>query len=390
MQKTSRRQQRLDRLPRGEMTQLRDTLVNAWVAWLIMAFCAAPAIAQYRFVSFTTENGLPNNWIQAIHQTRDGYIWLTTRGGATRFDGVHFRVFNKVNTPGLTTNHFAYRASWEDEQGNLWMGTENGGVVRYHDEIFTSITTKDGLPSDKVIRIDGDSAGTIWITTSAGAVRWRNGHLALPRSKFDWSLDVWLTHPKNFTFDAEFFGLWRFTAGEWQRFAYGHWSQVPLPPGIHDPASIHVAAITEDADRRLWYSLYERPHMYYCLSRGRLRVIRSVPHVASTQITTQDREGRIWMGNHYSAVGLWQGGHFQPLPGISTPNIFQVMEDREGNLWIATLDRGLYRLEDQVITAYRRPGGVQQANQIGPMLQDRAGGCLAWQRRVDLVRRRTV
>lgn len=355
------------------MTQLRDLLVDVCLASLMMAFCAATAAAQYRFVSFTTENGLPNNWIQAIHQTRDGYIWLTTRDGAARFDGVHFRVFNKVNTPGLTTNHFAYRALWEDEQGNLWMGTENGGAVRYHDGRSTSLTTKDGLPSDEVIRIDGDSAGTIWITTSAGVVRWRNGHLVLPRSKFDRSLDAWLTHPKNFTFDAEFFGLWRFTAGEWQRFAYGHWSRVPLPPGIHKPANIHVAAITEDTDRRLWYSLYERPHMYYCLSRGHLKVIRGVPAVASTQITTQDREGRIWMGNHYGAVGLWQDGHFQRLPGISTPNIFQVMEDREEDLWIATLDRGLYRLEDQVITAYRSPGGVQQANQIGPMLQDRSG-----------------
>jgi signal transduction histidine kinase/ligand-binding sensor domain-containing protein len=355
--------------------RLLDGRLAACLCWLLMCFCAGSpaAFAQYRFISWTTENGLPNDWIRAIHQTRDGYIWLTTRDGVARFDGVRFRVFNKVNTPGLTTNRFAYRALWEDSQGDLWMGTEDGGAVRYHDGVFTSLTTKEGLPSNKIIRIDGDSAGTIWITTSAGVVRWRNGHLVLPRSRFDRSLDAWLIKPKNMTMDAPLFGLWRFNAGEWQRFAYGHWSPLPLPTGIHDPANVHVEAITEDAERRLWYSLAVRPHEYYCLSRGHLKVIRGVPNVRSTQICCQDREGRIWMGSHYGAVGLWQDGRFRRLAGIATPNVFQVMEDRGGNLWIATLDSGLYRLEKQVITAYRRPGGVQQANVISPMLQDRSG-----------------
>jgi signal transduction histidine kinase/ligand-binding sensor domain-containing protein len=361
----------------NEMERLRPARFckSAVCLFVLLVFSgfASAAFAQYRVISWTTENGLPNNWIMAIHQTRDGYIWLTTWDGVARFDGVRFQVFNKINTPSLTTNRFVYRALWEDERGNLWMGTDDGGVVRYHNGVFTSLTAKDGLPSNKIIRIDGDAAGTVWIFTSAGVVRWRNGHLVLPRSKFDRSLDAWITRPENFTIDAPFFGLWRFTASGWQRFAYGHWSPFPLSPGISDPANIHLAAVTEDAERRLWYTLYERPHEYYCLSRGHLKVIRGVPDVSSTQITTQDREGRIWMGNHFGAVGLWQNGQFHRLPGISTPNVFQAMEDREGDLWIATLDRGLYRLEKQVITAYRRPGGVQQANQIGAMLQDPSG-----------------
>ena len=103
-----------------------------------IAFSCAPplAFAQYHFGSWTTANGLPNNWIMGVHRTRDGYLWLTTVDGVARFDGVRFRVYNKVNTPGLTTNQFAYRALWEDLQGNLWMGTEDGGAIRYHDGIL--------------------------------------------------------------------------------------------------------------------------------------------------------------------------------------------------------------------------------------------------------------
>ena len=346
----------------------------AHLCCILAFFCAAPnTLAQYRFDSWTTENGLPNNWVMALRQTRDGYLWLTTADGVASFDGVNFRVFNKVKTPGLTTNWFSYRALWEDAQGNLWMGTHDGGVVRYHDGIFTSLTAKDGLPSNHVMRIDEDDAGTIWITTGSGVVRWRNGHLVLPRSDFDRSLDAYLTAPKKVGVDGRLFGLWRLTEGEWQRFAYGHWSPLPLPPDLADPTKLQIEGIAEDSRNHLWYSLHNRAHEYYCASGGRLTVTHGVPQTRATQICCQDRQGRIWMGNHFGAVGLWENGRFTPLPGIATSNVFQVMEDREGNLWIATLDRGLYRLSRQVISVYRRPGGLQQANVIGPMWPDPTG-----------------
>lgn len=62
--------------------------------------------AQYRFDSWTTDNGLPHNAVWALRQTRDGYLWLATGDGLVRFDGVRFRVFNKANTPGLTNANF--------------------------------------------------------------------------------------------------------------------------------------------------------------------------------------------------------------------------------------------------------------------------------------------
>ncbi len=44
---------------------------------------------------WTTEEGLPSNTIRALLQTRDGYIWVGTKGGLARFDGVRFKVFTK-------------------------------------------------------------------------------------------------------------------------------------------------------------------------------------------------------------------------------------------------------------------------------------------------------
>lgn len=66
---------------------------------------------------------------RALDQTRDGYIWLTTWDGVARFDGVRFEIYNKFNIPAHTANRFAYRASWEGEHGNLWIGTDEGAQL---------------------------------------------------------------------------------------------------------------------------------------------------------------------------------------------------------------------------------------------------------------------
>src|SRR6201995_682158 len=96
----------------------------------------ATAKAQYRFESWTTDEGLPQNSVRSIIQTRDGYLWLTTFDGLVRFDGVRFKVFDKSNTRGLSTNRFT--SLYENGDGTLWAGTGDGGVTLYRGGVFTS------------------------------------------------------------------------------------------------------------------------------------------------------------------------------------------------------------------------------------------------------------
>src|SRR5262249_51330908 len=90
----------------------------------LLAFCfwAATARAQYRFDHWTADNGLPQNSVRDILQTRDGYIWLTTFDGLARFDGVRFTVFNKGNSPGMASNRLLQL--FEDRFGDLWVKLE--------------------------------------------------------------------------------------------------------------------------------------------------------------------------------------------------------------------------------------------------------------------------
>src|SRR5512133_3968762 len=56
-------------------------------------------LTQYHSLSFQIEQGLPQNSVQAIVQTRDGYLWLGTQAGLVRFDGVRLAVFGRSTVP---------------------------------------------------------------------------------------------------------------------------------------------------------------------------------------------------------------------------------------------------------------------------------------------------
>lgn len=75
-------------------------------ALLLVAICPSAAFAQYHFDSWTAENGLPQNSVWSIRQTRDGYLWLTTENGLIRFDGVRLTIFNNGVDAGIAGARF--------------------------------------------------------------------------------------------------------------------------------------------------------------------------------------------------------------------------------------------------------------------------------------------
>src|SRR5688572_5795679 len=147
----------------------RRTLPHAWrvvaplTAALAVCLCASPARAQYRFDHWTADNGLPQNSVRDIVQTRDGYLWLTTFDGLVRFDGVRFTVFNKSNSPGLPSNRFV--ELYEDRAGDLWATLETRQVVRLHQGRFTVYTQAQGLPDAPIFSftLSGDEQGNVLI-----------------------------------------------------------------------------------------------------------------------------------------------------------------------------------------------------------------------------------
>src|SRR6185437_473764 len=75
-----------------------------------------------------TQDGLPENRVQAISGTPDGYLWIGTPGGLVRFDGARFVVYNRANTPAFVDDSVSVLYTSSD--GVLWAGTDGGGLLR--------------------------------------------------------------------------------------------------------------------------------------------------------------------------------------------------------------------------------------------------------------------
>jgi len=102
-----------------------------------------------------SEEGLPQNSIQALLQTKDGYLWIGTQEGLVRFNGIEFKVFNKSTTDAI--RHNDVRELYQDREGVLWIGTFGGGLARFDGKEFKVYTTLDGLFSNIVSYLQLDS-----------------------------------------------------------------------------------------------------------------------------------------------------------------------------------------------------------------------------------------
>ena len=120
-----------------------------------------------------TDEGLPNNRVQAIAQMPDGYLWVGTLEGLARFDGVEFKTYNRANTPELRNDSIT--ALCPDAAGALWVGTGGGGVARLQQGRFLLFTAQDGLAGDDIRAIAQSPDGAVWIASTRGLSCLRDG-----------------------------------------------------------------------------------------------------------------------------------------------------------------------------------------------------------------------
>ena len=111
------------------------------------------------------ENGLPQNTVQALAQTQDGFLWLGTEAGLVRFDGVEFQTYDRNSIPALPGNDIRCLLATRD--GALWIGT-SAGLARWKDGAVSVFTTQDGLPANGILALDEENGGSFMVWTEQG------------------------------------------------------------------------------------------------------------------------------------------------------------------------------------------------------------------------------
>ena len=111
---------------------------------VISATLLFPQHASFNFERISIEDGLSNNSINQILQTKDGFLWIATKDGLNRYDGKTFKIFKHSASDSLSIPENYVMCLLEDKKNNLWVGTWGGGLCRYdsQNEYFVSYNTK--------------------------------------------------------------------------------------------------------------------------------------------------------------------------------------------------------------------------------------------------------
>jgi len=335
--------------PPFHKTVKRFTIV-AFVGLLAVIFTGSEiATAQnYSLESYSLEEGLQQSQVFDVLQDERGDLWLALfAGGITRFDG---HTFERLNVgESLSRDVVQTQVIFEDRDGALWFGTRKG-LLRYDGEFMRMFTTADGLVHNDVRALAQDSSGTIWIGTLDGVSSYNGttfsqlgrenfGRVGFGALTVDRIGHVWIGTTDN--------GLFKVSGDEVEQ-----WIE---EPGL-DAASI--TSIATDHLDNLWLGTLEGLVRFDGRSFQRFTTQDGLSSNAIESLMT-DSQGMVWIGSNLG-VTRFDGNAFTPFAAstLSEIPVRSFLEDREGNIWIATNGKGLMKYVPSPFVHYGLEAGL--------------------------------
>jgi signal transduction histidine kinase/ligand-binding sensor domain-containing protein len=327
------------------------------------------AAAGYNFDSWSTDDGLPQNSIQAILQTRDGYLWMTTLDGLVRFDGVRFTVYQRGITEGMSSNRLS--GLFEDRDGTLWVGTEDRGVIRYKNGVFASFTTEEGLPHYQISAFGEDSDGNLLVRAAGRFVKWQDGKFVAVNAESNDAGRTGAVPAGSYSFrslslfDADM--LYRYEGSRYEPYGIGRQYNAGK-----------ISSVYEDPRRALWVVTSEKRLFRLKADASVIEEVAvegGLPDIRVEAVYDDDK-GSIWLCTASSGLLLLRDGRltlYGADKGFTAQRVISAYGDREGNVWLGTFNQGLYKMRRQTVAAYTEREGLP-LNNIYTVYEDRAGG----------------
>ena len=354
----------------------------------IVALEAPKQISQYVQTALTTRNGLPQNTVAAVAQTRDGYIWFGTQEGLGRYDGLRITVFDATSHRTLKDSFIQALAAGRDgslwvgsrssllqfkdgdfhsvfntqspiaslfeaQDGKIWVGTGNG-VTAVQNKSIHQFTTRDGLPGNAVRKIVQTADGTLWFGTNKGLASFRNGAFR----SYD-SRDGMPAEPIITLTPSHDGALWIATSKGLSR-----WKGKVLEtaPAAGLPLHDSVTSLLEDHSGVLWVGF---DHSGICLLRNgqvqRYAVRQGLPN-GDVATLFEDRDSHVWAGLSEGGVVELRDGvfsNFGALEGLSEDMVWSVLEAHDRSIWVGTNTKGLDHIDkDGHVRAYTERDGL--------------------------------
>ncbi len=332
--------------------QLSILLAGVLLAWGpgAHALDLALDVSQYAHTAWKIRDGFFKGSIHAIAQTSDGYLWLGTEFGLLRFDGVQAVPWQPPVDQHLPSNYIMSLLAARD--GTLWIGTPKG-LASWKDGKLTHYGETAGQNVETLLE---DRGGTVWVGTYADP----SGRLCAIRN------DGTQCYGEDGTLGYGVFSLYEDSRGNlWAGATTGLWRWKPGPRRLYAGPNrpTDIIGLTEGDNGVVLINM-----------KGGLRQlvngkVEPYPLLAGRKIGApgrllRDHNGGLWVATQgESLLHVHQGRTdvFAQSDGLSSNLILSLFEDREGNIWVATLD-GLDRFRDFAVPTVSVKQGLSNAN----------------------------
>ena len=350
-----------DRIVRTEYASVGD--VNAIAGTADGALWVASNLGLERLADGKVERR--RNWdaisARAFCQDHEGNLWVGTFGGGLL----------RIGKGGITTT---YRASdvlpdntvlsvFEDREQNLWVGTQDG-LLRLTRSAVHTITSANGLADDNVATVYQDPGGTLWIGTITGRLFRLEGEKAvpfrLPREAADF-------HPTNIYVDREGVKWLGSTNQGLLRIANGGARLYTYHDGLR---TNNIRQFFEDRTGLIWIATASG------LSRWDGHSIRTFYledglAYGGVRALAEDRNGDLLVGTD-GGLNRVRNGRFvrdAVFARLGNERVWAILPDPNGSIWLGTQGNGLVRIRDGRITRYTKRDGLL-SNSIYQILDD--------------------
>jgi PAS domain S-box-containing protein len=343
-------------------------------------------ISQYGHTAWRIEDGVFAGTPNAIAQTTDGYLWIGTQAGLTRFDGVRFVSWRPPEGKELPSSRINSLLGTRD--GSLWIGTTMG-LARWRNGQLTNYRDPDGT----IMSILEDRDGTIWIARAN--ISDTKGPLCkvTDTGLRCYGRDDGVAVPYAVTLYNDRLGnLWLAggpTVSRWQPGSADTYVSAGL-----DPAEIFngVLALAGRSGGPLWVGLVEsgKGGGLQQLVRGAWKPFVTPEFDGSTLEVTAlllDRDSSLWVGTLNEGIYRIQGNkvdHFRSSDGLSGDAVTGLFQDREGNIWVAT-SRGIDNFHDLRVASFSTRQGLS-SDQVNSVLASRDGAVWIGNYDLDVLR----
>ncbi len=325
---------------------LHTLLTGLIVSFLLGRMAPARALdtnkdlTQCRLDNWNTRDGLPPREIEGLAQTPDGYLWLATRAGLVRFDGVAFRVFDAANTPGWTRGMVRAVTVTPDRQ--VWVGTDGDGFGTFGEGRYTRYNTEAGTPKwSQTTALCSARDGSLWVGGQGehSVLRLRNGHVETV-STAPWTVSGIVEDRQGaicIATGSE--GLYKIAE-----------NGLPMSFEPKLPVS-NLTALCATGDGSLWAGTEHQG--LWRLHGGKWQEYGRQEGLNAEGIRSlyADRAGNLWVGTR-NGLHRWQNGAFHVFnsrDSLIDSSAGPLLEDREGNLWVST-GTGLSRFSNTKLT----------------------------------------